>query len=131
MLRNRAKFGKKRILNRGISGDITAGVLHRLDEVIRHQPKQIFILIGTNDLARKVPQREVVANIYQIVGRIVTGSPRTKVYVQSVFPVNPTFNSFPGHVKNSELIEAVNAELQQNQDKTSFHLRGYCSSLKG
>ena len=36
--------------NRGISGDITDGVLERLDEIIFYKPKLVFILIGHNDL---------------------------------------------------------------------------------
>ncbi len=59
-------FGNKKMLNRGISGDVTAGVLYRLDEVVRHNPKKVFILIGTNDLARGVESEQVISNIYRI-----------------------------------------------------------------
>lgn len=47
-----------------------------------------------------------------------------------VFPVKPTFNSFAGHVKNGELIEAVNAELQQNQNKQAFTCVDIAAVLK-
>ena len=45
-------FGDKRIKNRGISGDITTGVIHRLDEIVKRKPAKVFLMIGTNDLAR-------------------------------------------------------------------------------
>ena len=45
-----AKFGINHIRNRGIAGDLTDGVLQRLDEIIYFKPKAVFILIGINDL---------------------------------------------------------------------------------
>ena len=47
-------FNNKRIINRGISGDRTDGVLYRLDEVISSKPKKIFLLIGVNDIKYKM-----------------------------------------------------------------------------
>jgi len=41
--------------NRGISGDLTFGVLQRLDEVTEGHPAKIFILIGINDIGRNIP----------------------------------------------------------------------------
>src|SRR5262245_42569936 len=38
------------ILNRGIGGDTSAGVLKRLDEVIARHPKIVFLMVGVNDL---------------------------------------------------------------------------------
>src|SRR4030095_7767016 len=37
------------VINRGIAGDITFGVLKRLDDVARRQPSKLFLLIGIND----------------------------------------------------------------------------------
>src|SRR5215469_2048183 len=34
------------VINRGIGGDITFGVLKRLDDVIKRQPSKLFLLIG-------------------------------------------------------------------------------------
>ena len=47
-------FNDIKIKNRGISGDITAGVLHRLDELANGKPAKVFLLIGVNDLARNI-----------------------------------------------------------------------------
>ena len=44
-------FNDLKIKNRGISGDVTAGVIHRLDEIARRKPAKVFLQIGTNDLA--------------------------------------------------------------------------------
>ncbi|MGJ1271751.1 GDSL-type esterase/lipase family protein [Sphingobacterium multivorum] len=40
------------VKNRGIAGDNTYGVLERLDGILVHKPKLIFLMIGVNDLAR-------------------------------------------------------------------------------
>src|SRR5690348_15002827 len=36
------------VINRGISGDVTFGVLNRLKEITDHQPGKLFLLIGIN-----------------------------------------------------------------------------------
>ena len=71
-------FDNPNVINRGISGDITAGVLYRLDEVTRSKPEKIFLMIGVNDLARGVSPDSVVKNIRTIIGRIRkdSGAPR-------------------------------------------------------
>ena len=38
------------IKNRGIAGDTTDGVLHRLDGITALSPDKIFLMIGINDL---------------------------------------------------------------------------------
>ncbi len=44
------KFGIRGVRNRGIAGDVTDGVLKRLDEIIYYKPKSVFLLIGVNDI---------------------------------------------------------------------------------
>jgi len=56
-----------RIMNRGIGGDETTGVLARLPEVISRHPHQVFLMIGANDLLRGVEPEIVAQNIEQIV----------------------------------------------------------------
>lgn len=76
------------VLNRGISGDYTIGLMKRLPEVLRHKPLKIFLLIGVNDLVfnNSIPEIE---NEYQaIVKKIRTDSPDTELYLQSLLPVN-------------------------------------------
>src|SRR5438105_5617872 len=40
------------LVNRGIGGDTTSGVLARLDEVLKLKPRAIFLMIGVNDISR-------------------------------------------------------------------------------
>lgn len=79
-------FPDKTILNRGIGGDITAGVLARMNEVIRHEPSKLFICIGTNDLAMDIANSHIIENYKAIIDKVQKESPSTQIYVQSVLP---------------------------------------------
>ena len=54
-------------------------MLDRLDPIVGGQPRKLFLLIGTNDLAAGTPAAEVVANVRKIVERFQSESPRTKL----------------------------------------------------
>lgn len=86
-------FPSARVLNRGIDGDTTDGVLARLSTVLRGDPSKIFLLIGTNDLALKRPRERIVANVGEIVGRIRGGGEGPELVVQSVTPRQAKFSS--------------------------------------
>ncbi|MBC8184125.1 sialate O-acetylesterase [candidate division KSB1 bacterium] len=104
-------FNDNRIKNRGISGDVTDGVLDRLDEVTESKPSAIFIMIGVNDLARGKSVEYIVSNYQKILERIVSDSKETKILVQSVLPVNDEFPKFKNHVNKTKQILAVNKKL--------------------
>ncbi|MFI5157457.1 MAG: family 20 glycosylhydrolase [Sphingobacteriales bacterium] len=106
-------FGDQTIKNRGISGDVTAGVLNRLDEVTSRKPSKVFLLIGVNDLAAGHAPDSVVKNIFLIADRIHRETPGTQLYVQSMLPVNNTFNKFPSHVNKEEQIKQTDLLLEK------------------
>ena len=99
--------------NRGISGDITFGVLERLDEVIEGQPAKVFILIGINDIQRNIPDTLITGNYRKMIKRIKAGSPSTKIYFQTLLPVNNEYTQFKNHYNKDEHIAFVNAELKK------------------
>jgi len=106
-----------RIKNRGISGDVTDGVLDRLDEITESKPAKIFIMIGVNDLACGKSVEYVISNYQKILERIVTASKKTKIYVQSVLPVNDAFQKFENLVNKTKQILAVNNNLKKMSKK--------------
>lgn len=71
--------------NRGIGGERSGDVLARLHTAI-DQPRAVFLLVGTNDLAAAIPEQQIAANVAAIVSTIARVSPATPVYVQSVMP---------------------------------------------
>jgi lysophospholipase L1-like esterase len=102
-------FPDKIILNRGIGGDITAGVLTRINEVVRHEPSKLFICIGTNDLAMDIENSKIMENYKAIIDKVQKESPSTKIYVQSVLPTGKKL--IFGHENHK--IAPLNAEIEK------------------
>jgi len=98
--------------NRGISGDITFGVLDRLEEIIEGKPQALFLLIGINDISRNIPDSLIIRNHRKIVERMQSGSPKTKIYLQSILPVNNQIPPVKNHYNKDEHIAIVNVALQ-------------------
>jgi hexosaminidase len=105
-------FADSRVKNRGISGDISAGVIHRIDEITNRKPAKVFLLIGINDLARNISPDSVVKNILLISSYIWQESPSTQLYVQSILPVNDVYGKFGGHTIKGEQVKRVNEQLK-------------------
>ncbi len=77
------------VKNRGISGDTTERILYRLDVILESKPKQVFLMIGINDLMND--RKSVTATLEEyknILREFQEKTPKTKVFVQSVLPVN-------------------------------------------
>jgi len=59
------------VRNAGISGDVTAGGLARLEsDVLVHRPKLVVVELGVNDVFRRVPREETLGNLRAIVRRV-------------------------------------------------------------
>lgn len=101
------------VINRGISGDITFGVLNRADDVIKRKPSKLFILIGINDLFKEIPDEVILQNIFSFVRIIKSGTPKTEVFIQSILPVNKSFKNFPKNYDKEEHILTINAQLKK------------------
>lgn len=105
-------FSDLRVKNRGISGDVTDGILNRLDEVTESNPAKIFIMIGINDLSRDKSKKEILDKCEIIVDRIVTASPVTEIYLQSILPVNKNYGRFKSHYSKADSIVSLNKGLE-------------------
>ena len=107
------------IRNRGIGGDVTDGVLARIDEIIYFKPKAVFLLIGINDLwnnnSPNNPSAEYIANnIIQIAQVINAETPKTKIYVQTVLPIEKE------QYKNNIL--KVNEIIKANEKENPYQI---------
>lgn len=106
--------------NRGVAGDMTDGVLKRLDEIIYYKPSKIFLLIGINDLfnlhfQKQIPSVEYVAdNIIKITEKIHEGTPKTKIYVQTILPTSEEYMR--------DYIEQVNFKIRDHKQESVYEL---------
>ncbi|MEI6947729.1 GDSL-type esterase/lipase family protein [Paraflavisolibacter sp. H34] len=101
------RLNRPAIRNRGIAGDVTDGVLQRLEEIVYVQPTAVFLEIGINDLFNDTlsPAR-TADNIIKIVHTLHQRSPRTKIFVQTIFPTDK-----PGMV----------SRIQETNDRVRHH----------
>lgn len=101
------------VLNRGIAGDNTFGMLDRLPEVIARQPAKLFIEAGINDIGQGVPVNMIVGNIHSLVEWIKVRSPATRIYVISVLPTNAQANKqYPEVAGKNSIVRRVDRQLQ-------------------
>jgi lysophospholipase L1-like esterase len=105
-------FQDLRIKNRGISGDVTDGILFRLNEVTESKPNKIFIMIGVNDLSKGKSKAYILNNYQKIIDEILNDSPETKIYIQSILPVNNEFDYFKNHTNKTDSILSINNSLK-------------------
>lgn len=102
-------FPDTTIRNRGVSGDSTAGVLNRLDQIINLNPSKVFLTIGVNDLQRHYPKEEVISNIKKIVLKLIALTD-AKIFLQSILPVREKM--LETGIKNSTIKEVNKALLE-------------------
>ncbi len=103
------------VYNRGISGDTSDRLLWRLQSnALNIEPRNLVILIGTNDLGLGVPAAEIVGNLREILRITKEQLPNTNIVLQSIYPVNKYMSlaasKMVGKRKNKD-IRALNEQL--------------------
>ncbi len=109
------------VINRGISGDVTFGVLNRIKDITDRKPSKVFILIGINDLSCNTPDEVIIENIFNIIGKIHRGSSETEIFVQSILPTNESFENLNiNFVGKGEHIITINNQLKKYPSKMKY-----------
>lgn len=107
------------VYNRGINGDHTYGVYDRLQSsVFDLEPEKVFLLVGTNDLSffNQDDEKMIADRIILIINKIKAVLPNTKIYLQSIYPVNNIMKNSIAGFRNNERIEKVNQYLKEIND---------------
>jgi lysophospholipase L1-like esterase len=115
-------FNNGKIINRGIGGDICWGVYNRLNEVLASKPKQIFLLIGINDIGRGIPTQVITNKYDDILKTIKNNSPKTKVVLQTVIPINENTIWYDYMKGKSPKIIELNSEIKKLAVKNKLPL---------
>lgn len=113
-------FPAQKPVNRGISGDNTLGMLGRLHEIIDSRPSKLFLLAGINDISLNRTNDKIMTGIKSIIYQVKAGSPGTKIYVQSLLPINNSPNRYKRMLDKEKQIEELNKELQEFCDKENI-----------
>ena len=77
------------VYNRGISGDTSDRLLERLEcNALNISPKNLVILIGTNDIGLGLPTEYTLNNIKEILQRTQKLCPNTNIVLKEIYQVN-------------------------------------------
>lgn len=107
-----ARLGNKNVRNRGIIGDEVMGVYDRLHQILPGHPVKLFLLIGVNDISHDLTGDSIVRMIRTTVERIRKESPDTKLYLQSLLPINESFGRYKKLTGKTGMIPEINRQLE-------------------
>jgi lysophospholipase L1-like esterase len=118
---------KNNIQNRGISGDTTTRTLRRLDIILESQPRQVFLMVGINDLINaKKTVDETIAGYKKILMQFQAETPNTSVFIQSVLPVNNQVYVF---WQDNQKVISLNLKLKAIAQEFNYQYIDIFSSL--
>lgn len=106
-------FGREDVKNRGIRSDAIPGVMKRLDQVTKGHPKKIFLLIGINDVSHGLTVKQLADRYENLVKEIQKRSPNTKLYLQSVMPINNSFKVYKSLTGKEKTVVDFNTEIKR------------------
>ena len=109
------------VYNRGISGDTSDRLLERLEKtVLNIKPKNMVLLIGTNDLHAGADVDFVAENVEKIIEQSKKRCKNINIILEAVYPVNTNINK-QGR-RNNKDIALLNKKLKAvaEKQKTKF-----------
>ena len=112
-------FDNKDLVNMGIGGDFTSGVIDRLKYAIRLHPKSIFIMIGINDILKDTDMGRIKAQYASILQILKAECPGTLIFVQSNLPTS----MMGGSIESNQQVLLKVHEL-------NMFLKDYCNEYE-
>lgn len=104
------------VYNRGISGDTSDRLAERFyDNVLNISPRNIVLLIGTNDIGLGGKIEDTAKNVKTILAQIRKISSETNVILQAVYPVNKKMSAESRamvEIRTNSKIQELNALLK-------------------
>lgn len=107
------KLQKKNIINRGIVGDALEGIDRRLHQILPGHPAKLFLMAGVNDLSHGLSPDSIASLTRRVADRVLRESPSTKLYLQSLLPINESFERYKLLSGKTEEIPAINERLSR------------------
>lgn len=105
-------FDNPAIKNRGISSDVISGVRERLYQVVEHDPSKIFLLIGINDVSHGLTVDNLANQYEALVKEIREKAPGSKLYIQSIMPINNDFKRYKNLIGKERVVTDLNKRLE-------------------
>lgn len=109
-------YGNLPIVKSGVSGYKTTDILKRMDEMAyEYNPTKVILLIGINDIAYDTSTENVdktLNNIKTIIKKLKQNRKNTKIYVESIYPINRELNQNRINEDINETIINMNNEIK-------------------
>lgn len=106
-------LGNRHVKNRGIVGDIIQGLVDRLEPILEGKPKKLFILSGVNDVSHDVDGDSIGRVMEKLIVMVKQRCPRTKIYLQSMLPINNDFGRYKRLTGKEQVVLDGNRALQE------------------
>lgn len=106
-------LGIPNVVNRGINGDVVAGIDERLSAVTKGHPAKIFLMSGANDVSHDLSADSIATAIDNLIGRIQAETPSTRIYLQSMLPINNSFGRYRLMAGKEQVIRDINVRLRE------------------
>jgi lysophospholipase L1-like esterase len=111
-------YGSLPVVQSGVAGYKTTDVMNKIDKMVtRYNPTSVYILIGTNDIIHNTDEEkaQAIGNIKKIVETIHKDRKKTKIYVESLLPINRSLDPTRYYVGDREnsTIQEVNSEIEK------------------
>lgn len=102
------------VVNKGVYGDYTEGVYARLtQDVVSLNPSAVFVLIGTNDMARERTDDEIIGSISRITILLKKQLPLAKIVITSILPTLEIENRPNGRINRLNMrIKSLTEEFR-------------------
>ncbi len=107
-----ARLGKKKVVNRGIIGDDVPGIYERLHQILPFHPAKIVLMEGINDLSHNLSSSEIAQSVSNTIDRIQRESPKTKLILQSLLPINEDFKTYKRLEGKTDTVAVINSALE-------------------
>lgn len=108
-------FPNYNVYNSGIAGNMTKDILDNMENrVFVYNPTKVFILIGTNDLVYSGLDNDGIKNnIEEIINKIYEKNSNTKIYLESIYPVNTSLNKEIVETRTNDNIKNLNNKIEK------------------
>lgn len=117
-------FPNYNVYNSGIAGNMTKDILGDMENrVFVYNPTKVFILIGTNDLVYSGLDNDGIKNnIEEIINKIYEKNSNTKIYLESIYPVNNSLNKEIVETRTNDNIKDLNNKIEKicNNNKCTY-----------
>ena len=117
-------FPNYNVYNSGIAGNMTKDILDNMENrVFVYNPTKVFILIGTNDLVYSGLDNDGIKNnIEEIINKIYEKNSNTKIYLESIYPVNNSLNKEIVETRTNDNIKDLNNKIEKicNNNKCTY-----------